>query len=110
MTSRRTMLNPGKLAVAGILAVAIALAGFAWYWNWQRTQKCREFYGGEGAHLIRTATMVEGLLLTDVPAGYQIREKLRFDQHFLGIQSGDDLSKANGLIHARTALLDDNSF
>jgi hypothetical protein len=105
----KTAVNPGKLAVAGILLLAVALAGFAWWWNWQRTRRCREFYGGEGAHLIRTATQVEGLTLSEL----FVREARQ--QVVVGTQSFDvvdhkDLSQVHGLIHARTALLDDSSY
>lgn len=106
----KTTLNPGKLAVVGILLVAVGLAGFAWWWNWQRTQRCREFFGGEGAHLIRTATKVEGLRLNDAPSGWAVREELRFSQHLATIKEKFDVSQARGLIHARTALLDDSSY
>jgi hypothetical protein len=108
-TSPPAAWNAGKLAVASILAMAIALAGFAWYWNWQRTQKCREFYGGEGAHLIRTATRVEGLMLSGLYDA-ESREQIEIGPHAFEVVGRRDLSKANGLIHARTALLDDSSY
>lgn len=106
----KTALNPGKLAVVGILLLAVGLAGFAWWWNWQRTVKCREFYGGEGAHLIRTATQVEGLELSEYLSGSEPSEEVKAGRHLLRIASRKDLSKVNGLIHARTALLDDSSY
>lgn len=105
----RTPLNPGKLAVVGILLVAVGLAGFAWWWNWQRTQRCRDFYGGEGAHLIRTATRVEGLLLSGLYDD-QTREQIEVGPHAFEVVGRRDLSKAKGLVHARTALLDDTSY
>lgn len=101
--------NPGKLAVVGILLVAVGLAGFAWWWNWQRTQRCREFYGGEGAHLIRTATQVEGLTLAGF-SGDESQEQIVVGSDAFEIVGHQDLSKANGLIHARTALLDDGGY
>jgi hypothetical protein len=103
-------LHPGKLAVIGILLVAVGLAGFAWWWNWQRTQRCREFYGGEGAHLIRTATQVEGLTLSRDLSGTQPSEELQVGPDLLRVASSKELGNASGFIHARTALLDDNSY
>lgn len=102
-------LNRGKLAVAGMIAVALGLAAFAWAWNWQRTQKCREFYGGEGANLVRTAEKVEGLVLSGYYDAESV-EQIEVGPHAFEVALRRDLSKAPGLIHARTALLDDHSY
>lgn len=104
-----TTFNPGKLAVIGILLLAVGLAGFAWWWNWQRTVKCREFYGGDGANLIRTATQVEGLTLSGLYDD-ESQEQIVVGSGAFEIVGRKDLSRANGLIHARTALLDDGSY
>jgi hypothetical protein len=79
----------GKLAVFAILLLAACMAGGGWWWNYQRGRRCLELYGSEAAYLIRTAPKVE--LLTEDSATI-------------------DLSRAAGLIHARTALLDDVSY
>jgi hypothetical protein len=84
------MPSRGKLAVLTILLVAALLAGGGWWWNWQRGRRCLELYGSEAAYLIRTAPKVE--ILAD-ESGRAI-----------------DISRANGLVHARTALLDDASY
>ena len=82
------MSNRGTLAVLSILALALAMASFAWWYNWDRTQKCLALFGGEGASLIRTAPTVELLASTGTI----------------------DISSAPGLVHARTALLSDSSY
>jgi hypothetical protein len=105
----KTAFNPGKLAVAGILLLAVGLAGFAWLWNWQRTVQCREFYGGEGANLIRTATQIEGLTLSGLYDD-ESQEQIAVGSGAFEIVGRKDLSRANGFIHARTALLDDSSY
>lgn len=102
-------LNPGKLVVAGMLGMALALAGFAWWWNWQRTLRTLEFYGGEGASLIRTAEKVEGLSLSGLYDDEAV-EQLEVGPHALEVVGLVDLSKVKGLVHARTALLDDGSY
>jgi hypothetical protein len=79
----------GKLAVLIILLVALAMAGGGWWWNYSRGRRCLALYGSEAAYLIRTAPRV--VLLTEDSATI-------------------DLSKSAGLIHARTALLDDVSY
>jgi hypothetical protein len=103
------MLNRGQFAVVAMLVLATAAAGFAWWWNWERTQKCLAFYGGEGASLIRTAPLVEGLVLSGFYDGPSV-EQLEVGSQALEVVRRHDLSAAKGLIHARTALLDDNSY
>jgi hypothetical protein len=80
----------GKLAVLLILLVAAAMAGGAWWWNYHRGRRCLALYGSEAAYLIRTAPLVE---LIDAETG-----------------KTTDISRAAGLVHARTALLDDASY
>jgi hypothetical protein len=99
----------GKLAVIAMLALATLAASFAWWWNWQRTQKCLAYYGGEGASLIRTAPRVEALLLSSSFDGPSV-EAIEVGPNALAVVGRQDLSEAKGLIHARTALLDDNSY
>jgi hypothetical protein len=101
--------NPGKLAVVGIVLLAVGMAGFSWWWNWQRTQRCRDFYGGEGANLIRTATHVEGQTLSGFYDD-ESKDQIEVGSHALEVVGRKDLSQVQGLIHARTALLDDSSY
>jgi len=105
----RTTFNVGKVAVAGIVTVALALAGFSWLWNWQRTQRTRELYGGEGADLVRRAEQVEGLVLSGFYDGEPV-DQIAVGPHAFEVVGRKDLSKTKGLVHARTALLDDHSY
>lgn len=93
----------GKLAVGLMLGLGCLAAFFAWWWNWERTQKCLAFYGGSGASLIRTATQVELLVLSSADTSEATPQMLDEGERH-------DLSAAPGLIHARTALLDDRSY
>lgn len=86
-------LDRGKLAVLTMFGVAALMAAFGWWWNYSRGQRCLVFYGSEAAALIRTAPKVE--IITSAQSG----EK--------GVI---DISKAPGLLNARTSLLDDASF
>src|SRR3954469_7082023 len=79
----------GQFLVIAMLGVAVAAATFAWWWNFQRGRKALEFYGPAAATLIRTAPKVE--LSRD---GEPVR----------------DISKAKGLLNARTSLLGDASY
>jgi len=82
--------NSGARAVLAMFCLAGALAGFAWWWNFNRGKKALDFYGPEGALLIRTAPIVEYLLPSPNEA--------------------IDISKAPGLINARASLLSDASY
>jgi hypothetical protein len=80
----------GTFAVLSILALALAMASYAWWYNYSHSQRILDLYGPEAATLIRTAPVVE-------------------------ILSGDagsnlDISQAPGLLHARTSLIADASY
>ena len=106
-----TTFSRGKLAVLAMFALALTMAAFAWWWNHTSTRQSLAFYGGDAAHLIRTAPQVEILVLY-APS---VSAELGTD----GIQFGDvsrqvlrriDISKAPGLLNARTSLLSDASY
>ena len=73
-----------------MLLVAFAAASFAWWWNYQRGQRALALFGAEAAHLIRTAPRVE--FLRPPPEGPL------------------ELSRAPGILNARTSLLSDASY
>ena len=72
-----------------MFALAVTAAGFAWWWNRERGRAALDFYGPAAVQLIRTASKVE--LSRD---GEAVR----------------DISKAQGLLNARTSLLSDASY
>ena len=79
----------GQWAVVAMLVLAVILAAFGWWWNFDRGRRTLELYGPEGATLIRTAPKVE----------------------LVGDSGGNiDISKAPGLLNARTSLLNDASY
>ena len=80
----------GQRTVLAIMAVAVLAAGFAWWWNFNRGRRSLELYGPEAATLIRTAPKVE--ILRSAP------------------DAAIDISKAPGLLNARTSLLSDASY
>ena len=80
----------GQFVVGAMLAVAVLMATFAWWWNYNRGIQTLAFYGAEGTVLLRTAPVVE--YLRSEPEG------------------SIDISKAKGLINARAALLSDASY
>jgi hypothetical protein len=87
------MLDRGKTAVLTMFGVAVLMAGFGWWWNYSRGQRCLAFYGSEAAALIRMAPKVE--IITSSLGGET---------------DVIDISSTPGLLNARTSLLDDASF
>jgi hypothetical protein len=102
-TSPPARLNPGKLAVVGLLTAGLLAASFAWWWNYNRGRRALDLYGAPAARLIRTAPVVE-LLSTESgvtpPQATDGRGAVRTT----------DISRAAGLLHARTSLLQDASY
>jgi hypothetical protein len=84
-----TLSGRGSMAVLAMFILALTAAAFAWYINFHRGRRTLEFFGPEAAQLIRTAPKVE--LLRDQEAVI-------------------DISKARGLLNARTSLLNDASY
>ncbi len=80
----------GQLVVGAMLTIALLMASFAWVVNYIRGNQALDFYGPEGAILLRKAPIVE--YLRSEPDGPL------------------DISKAPGLINARAALLSDASY
>ena len=87
---RREASSSGTRAVAGMFAIALLMTAFAWWWNYNRGKRALDFYGSEGAFLVRTAPVVEYL-------------KPKPEELI-------DISKAPGLINARASLLSDASY
>ena len=88
--SKSELHGRGQAVVVAMLAIAVLAALFAWGWNYSRGRRALEFYGSEGAVLVRTAPVVEFLRPEPEPA--------------------IDLSRAPGLINARASLLSDASY
>jgi len=79
----------GQYAVLGMIGVAVLAAAFAWWWNYSRSQRPMALFGPEAAALIKNAPQV----------------KLSFDN-----VAETDISRARGLLNARTSLLNDASY
>jgi hypothetical protein len=90
----------GRIAIVVILVAAVASAGFAWWWNYQRAVRARELWG-KSAMLIRSPERVVGIQLVtpiaDPGGSWPEMEEI-------------DISDRPGLLNARTSLLVDESF
>jgi hypothetical protein len=110
------LLDRGKISVLVILLAALALAGFAWWWNRYAGERSLKFWGPEAALIIRDAEHVELFELTPPPeeetASFETvtvpsPSGIRFARQ---LKNSKDVTGAPGLIHARTSLLQDHSF
>jgi hypothetical protein len=94
------VLNSGKLLILGIVALAVLLAGASWWFRYNATHRAAQFWGPQGARLVRDATSVYLIKLPASESFGSIRNTA----------SGYDISKVRGLTHLRNALLEDRSF
>ncbi len=89
----------GTALVVGLLALAVALALFAVWFQWNQTRRCLGFYGPEAARSIQGATRVElWRLAVDPATGRLVAADRR------------DVSQAPGLVHLRRGLVEDANF
>jgi hypothetical protein len=101
MATRTHTQISGKLIIIGILSLALLAAGASWWFRYSATHRAAQFWGPEGARLIRDAPTV---YLTKLAAFEQPRGLVGPT----GVAY--DISKAHGLLHLRNALLEDRSF
>jgi hypothetical protein len=83
--------SSGKLVIIGIVAIALIAAGTSWWFRLHATHRAARFWGPDDARLLRDAPVVLLHVNTREPA-----ER--------------DISSARGLVHLRSALLEDRSF
>jgi hypothetical protein len=101
----------GKLVILGILSVAVAAAGTAWWFRYNATRRAAIFWGSAESQLIRDASRVDLCILG--AAKVQMDAFAPFE-----LESGEDvyvsrqfeISSAGGLSHLRNALLEDRSY
>jgi hypothetical protein len=93
----------GKLLILLILSIALSAAGFAWWWNYQRAARARQFWGPSAA-TIRFATQVEAFQI-DLP-----EEPSEPDELLRYAGPMTDITGAPGLLNAATSLMSDDGF
>lgn len=105
------MHNRGKLVVLTIFAVAIAMASFALWWNWGLGHRSLNYWGDDGALLIRDAESVMLVKLKpSVPILSAKDPPLPMESRDLDSAEKVDISGVKGLVHARHVFLEDASF
>lgn len=102
----------GRQLVAGLLALAVLLAVFAVWFQWQQTRRCLAFYGADQARRIQSSPRVE---LWSLAPGPQAESDGR--DHCGAPERFDprpwrrlDVSRAGGLVHLRRGLVEDANF
>lgn len=85
----------GIVLVMGLLALALGLAAFAVWFQWQQTRRCLDFYGVAAARAIQAADRVE--LWERVPPSADGPATVR----------RLDVTGVRGLVHLRRGLVED---
>ncbi len=98
----------GKLVILFIFGLSAVMGGYAWWHHYHQGRRSLEFWGADAAALIRYAPQVEILRLSNEPNGEW--ESLQVDQAALSISQRRDITGTPGLVHARQALIEDQSF
>jgi hypothetical protein len=101
----------GKLVILGIFAMAIGLAGYAWWHHLQAGRRSAHFWGAPSAVQVRYAPQVEFLPLrpldpTDEPLGKMVT----ICGTAYSVGDPVEVTGTRGLVHARHALVDDLSY
>lgn len=107
------MQNRGKWLILFIFGTALAMALFAWTFQYLRGRRVLALYGPVAARLIRVdADRVELLLLARPPRGMVLEgaPHLQIGDEPVLISNTLDITRARGLIHARQALIEDSSY
>jgi hypothetical protein len=106
----------GKLVIITIAALALFAAGANWWFRYSTTHEAAEFWGPEASLLIRQAPLVHLIAVEPLdPANHKHDSSLTFADHYhlsdglWHITDRLDISKAPGLSHLRTALLEDRN-
>jgi hypothetical protein len=103
----------GKWLIIFIFGTALAMAIFAWSFQYLRGRRVLELYGPDAARLIRVdADRVQLLQLGDAAdtESSSDTETLELDNQHWPIVDTIDISRARGLLHARQALIEDSSY
>ena len=103
----------GKFVILFMFALAFGLSGYAWWHRYQENPKSKEFWGARATVVIRQAPAVEFFTLVHTATMNSSTSYkgtlLTIDGRFY-VATVHDIHQSPGLVHARHALIDDNSF
>jgi hypothetical protein len=102
----------GQWVVATMFIVGVGAALFAWGWRKSQTDDCLAFWGAENAGAIRAGDKItlmrlgdSGLHESSAPPGIVLPGGMMWL-----VEETRDVSRANGITHARRALIEDSGF
>ncbi len=93
-----------------ILSVALLAAVASWWFRYTMTHRSADFWGPATAQLIRDASVVQFWPLQDAEDLEAIEAAEKNAEAVADPAMFHDVTTAPGLVHMRTALLDDRSF
>jgi hypothetical protein len=96
----------GKILVLSTFAIGFAMAGVAWWYNYQQSHRTAEFWGARDAALIVGSEKVELLTLAE-PGRLGEGESSVAGR---GVETSFDLTGKPGVVHLRHALTYDDNF
>lgn len=101
----------GKFLIIGIFGLAIVMACGAWWWTYQRSARCREFWGLDSAAAIRVVTDVVAMKLGSKGSDPDPTSKaIDMDGHTFPVARTINLVGRGGLLHAANSLIVDDSY
>lgn len=101
------MLHRGKFVIGLMIAVAIALSAYAWWYQYHRNPRIKGLLGTAGVLAIQYSPHVEFIRLSSDSAADSQSSKIG-DLEYRGIPI--DISRSSGLVHVRHALLNDGTY
>ena len=103
----------GKYVILLIFAVAIAMSGYAWWYQYKMGRRTSAFWGPAGVVLIQYAPQVEFVPLfptrPDRPDQESVENSLNIGGVEFWLDEPLDVTHSRGLVHVRHALVDDLS-
>jgi hypothetical protein len=98
----------GKWLILFIFGTALAMAIFAWSFQYLRGRRVLELYGVDAARLIRVdADRIE---LLQLDASSTSNEFVKIGDQELPVVETIEISRVRGILHARQALIEDSSY
>lgn len=99
----------GRVVIATVLFLALAMAGGAWFYQYQYSRRSAEFWG-ESSRLIGKSPELQLLILEPLPPDSAAELDLANSVANRRVASHADLRNKPGLIHLRHVFVQDDNF
>jgi hypothetical protein len=102
----------GKLVTILLVGIALAMASYAWWFQFSRGQRALAYWQGANAAVIRHGEAADLLVLQspDDAGNDEAVPTLSIDGREYRVTKRVTLDQAPGFVHARHALIDDGSY